>query len=226
MAARADPIAAAGDAPARAVGEIPPQPSARSHVGGKQAEPPAGWIEDLDPRSHGRAAQVDPRGRPGRVGAHPQPPAAVQPEWSYGDGSPAVPRRRGVIELEEGEQAIRHDVATGGAGMRPVRHEGAAAPSEAVAAWREAVGPEIRAPREPRRLDRPLRRIVLERIDAGDLPFDQPLDGEARLVGVGLGVERADAGRVSGVDPARDVALPHIRQLLLDEPYDRPQVPE
>src|SRR5438132_12890890 len=90
--------------------------------------------------------------------------------------------------------------------MRAVAFELRARPSEAVRARVHAVGPEIRAPADPRRgiavLEIARRRIDARAAPLLDLRLHRPLHGETRLIRVRLRVERG--GGVTRVDAAGD----------------------
>ena len=92
-------------------------------------------------------------------------------------------------------------------------------PRQAIAARVQTVGPQVRPLREPWR-GGVVIEISHERVDSlsvllRDLCADDSLDGKARLVRVGLGVERTR--RVARVDPAGEVDLLDVRVRIFSD---------
>src|SRR5262249_18177038 len=79
---------------------------------------------------------------------------------------------------------------------------------------RGAVGPEVRAPQQHRRLGQ--RRVTL------NLVADQPADDEGTLVSIRLRVE--PAGAVTRINPAAEIDDPEVREPRLRVIDDRQRV--
>src|SRR5262245_6511419 len=107
------------------------------------------------------------------------------------------PRPGGLFLVEELEQQFCHLLGALRRWMRAVLSDVFAQPDEAVLASLRAVGPKVGSPRKPRRAHLALSRIVIQFRFAGDLIGDEPLDREAALIGVRLGIERRH--RISSV---------------------------
>src|SRR5204862_6377882 len=163
----------------------------------------------------GRAVQraYDPLTEVGAVIGASAPRRAMASHVESG----AEPPLRHRIVQEEVEEQLRSLHRAARRERLAVRLEVAALPGQAVRARRGSVGPEIRAPRYPRRdagavVDQADARVavVLRAIHARLLHLvgDDPAVGEAGLVRERLGVE---AGRaVAAVDAAGEIDDLHV----------------
>src|SRR5262245_50267003 len=97
--------------------------------------------------------------------------------------------------------------------MRAVATRVGTHPREAVRAGVGAISPQVRSPRQQRRDNGPLRRIVVEVALAIDLILNRPFDGETRLEGIRLGIQTS---RCESMSPAGEISDFDIREIGLE----------
>ena len=125
------------------------------------------------------------------------------------------PGPRMGVGLEEVQQLLGHFLAAGVAGMGAVADQIAAFPNQPVTlAGRHAVGPEIRTPKQQRRLHRAPFGVVIQAGVSLDLALDQPAHDEGAFVGIRFGVESSVG--IAAVDPASQVGDPQVRKMVLE----------